>query len=219
MKQTMMIKLSAVFTVSTLLAFNVFADYSKSFEGYRIFKSNCSVCHGTDGRGFGPLAGKLGTKPADLTNNANLNEKSDRDLFRIIEGTAPHGTVSKDMPQWGMALPQTQIKSLVSYIRYLHSSKYPTIGNPLKGKDLYDENCVLCHGTDGKGEGVLTKVYNMEPADHTDAGRMNRMSNDKMRLIISHGEAGAGLMPAWSGTLSDSEIDNLIGYIRILSSK
>ena len=219
MRQTMMLKISAVFTVGTLLTFNVFADYSKSFEGYRIFKTNCSVCHGTDGRGFGPLAGKLETKPSDLTNNTMLKGKSDRDLFRIIEGTAPHGDVSKDMPQWGSAIPQTQINSLVSYIRYLHSSKHPSIGNPLTGKKVYDENCIICHGSDGKGGGVLTRVYDMDPADHTSATRMNRISNDKLRLIISHGEVGASLMPGWKGILSNEEIDDVISYIRILSSK
>ncbi len=219
MRQTMAWKIPAIFTVSMLLSSNAFADYSKSFDGYRIFRTDCFVCHGSDGKGNGPLASKLGTRPADLTNNARLEQMSDRELFRIIEGTAPHGQVSKDMPKWGLALPQTQIRSLVAYIRYLHSSKHPVSGNPQMGKQVYDNYCTLCHGPGGKGKGTITKVYDMEPADHTNASSMNRISNKKMHSIISNGGAAKSLMPGWKDILSDKEIEDVISYIRLLSAQ
>ena len=216
MKQTMSWKLAAILAIG-LLYTNAFADYSLSFDGYRIFRTNCFVCHGLDGTGNGPLAGKLETKPADLTDNDSLEKKSDRELFKIIEGTEPHGQVSDDMPQWGLAIPHTQIRSLVAYVRFLHRSKHPVTGNPQMGKRIYDDNCTICHGPGGKGEGTITKVYDMEPADHTDAGSMNRMSNEKIRSIIVNGSKGAKLMPGWKGILSDKEIEDVISYIRLLS--
>ena len=179
-----------VILVITLLSSNAFADYSKNFDGYRIFRTNCFVCHGLDGTGNGPLASKLETKPADLTDNDRLEKKSDRELFKIIEGTAPHGHVSNEMPQWGLAITQTQLRSLLTYVRYLHSSKHPVSGDPEMGKQVYDKNCTICHGADGKGEGTLTKIYDMEPVDHTDASSMNRISNEKIRSIISDGTKG-----------------------------
>ncbi len=218
MKQTMSWKLAAILALG-ILSSNTFADYSRSFDGYRIFRTNCVVCHGLDGTGDGPLAGKLETKPADLTDNDRLKKKSDRELFKIIEGTAPHGQVSGDMPQWGLAIPHTQIRSLLAYVRYLHGSKHPVSGNPIIGKQVYDDNCTICHGADGKGEGTITKVYDMEPADHTDAGSMNRMSNEKIRSIIANGSKGAKLMPGWKGFLSDKEIEDVISYIRLLSAQ
>ena len=193
-------KISTILAVG-MLSSNTFADHSKSFDGYRIFRTNCAVCHGLDGTGDGPLASKLETKPADLTDNDNLKKKSDRELFKIIEGTAPHGEVSSAMPQWGLAIQHTQIRSLLSYIRYLHGSKHPVSGNPLRGKQVYDNNCTICHGDDGKGEGTITKVYDMEPADHTDASSMNRMSNEKIHSIIYNGTKGSKLMPGWKDIL------------------
>jgi len=59
MKQTIKWKAPLIFTMGLLLSANVFADYSKSFDGYRVFKTNCFVCHGADGSGNGPLADKL----------------------------------------------------------------------------------------------------------------------------------------------------------------
>ena len=216
MKQKIVWKIPAVLVV--LLSSNTFADYSTSFDGYRIFRSNCSVCHGLDGTGDGPLASKLETKPADLTNNERLEKKSDRELFKIIEGKAPHGQVSDDMPQWGLAMPQIQIRSLLVYIRYLHGSKHPVSGNPEMGKQVYDNNCTICHGPDGKGKGMITKIYDMEPADHTDAGSMDQMSNEKLHSIIFHGTKGAKLMPGWKDILTEKEIEDVISYIRLLSA-
>ena len=218
MKQKMVRKIPAILAI-VMLSSNAFADYSKSFDGYRIFRTNCFVCHGLDGTGNGPLASKLDTKPADLTNNDRLKKKSDRELFKIIEGTAPHGQVSSDMPQWGLAIPQAQIRSLLTYIRYLHSSKHPVSGNPQMGKQVYDNNCSICHGPDGKGEGTITKVFDMEPADHTDASSMNLMSNEKIHSIISDGTRGAKLMPGWKDILSNKEIEDVISYIRLLSAQ
>ncbi len=218
MKQKMVWKIPAILAI-TMLSSNVFADYSKSFDGYRIFRTNCVVCHGLDGTGNGPLASKLETKPADLTNNDRLVKKSDRELFKIIEGTAPHGQVSGDMPQWGLAIPQTQIRSLLTYVRYLHSSKHPVSGNPEMGKRVYDDNCTICHGADGKGKGTIAEIYDMEPADHTDASILSRMSNEKIRSIIVDGTKGAKLMPGWKDILSDKEIEDVISYIRLLSAQ
>lgn len=217
MKQTIAWKTAAIFTIAMLLSSNAFADYSKSYEGYRLFKTNCFVCHGTDGSGNGPLASKLSVTPADLTSKGKMGQRSDRDLFKIIEGTAPHGQISKDMPKWGVSLPQTQINSLITYIRYLHTSKYPVSGNPQTGKQVYDNNCTICHGSGGKGKGALTKVYDMQPADHTDASSMNKISNVKMYYLISDGATGEKLMPGWKDTLSDKEIKDVISYIRLLS--
>ena len=98
MKQTMVWKIPAILVIG-ILSSNAFADYSKSFDGYHIFRTNCFVCHGADGTGDGPLASKLETRPADLTDNDRLEKKSDRELFKIIEGTAPHDQVSDNIPQ------------------------------------------------------------------------------------------------------------------------
>lgn len=219
MKHMKVWRIVAIFTAGMLLSSTAFAEYSKTFDGYRIFRTDCMVCHGIDGTGNGPLANKLATMPADLTNNGRLKHVTDRELFMIIEGTAPHGRVSSDMPKWGLALPQTQIRSLVAYIRYLHDSKHPILGNPQNGKQVYDNNCTICHGANGKGKGIITEVYDMEPADHTNADSMNLISNEKMHSIISNGTKGAKLMPGWKGLLSDKEIDDVISYIRLLSAQ
>ena len=217
MKLPSLIKSTLVILIGAFPFSNAQADFSKSYDGYMIFNNYCFICHGTGGKGDGPLASKLSTPVADLTNDASLSSKTDTQLIRIIEGTAPHGQVSSDMPRWSLAIPKTKIKSLVTYIRYLHKGPHPLPGNPGTGKEIYDSYCQQCHAADGEGDGILTKVFDIKPANHTKAEIMDKMGNNKMFKIISEGGAGSSMMPGWKNILSEDEINAVIAYIRLVA--
>lgn len=79
------------------------ADDRLVSEGRGLFVRHCASCHGAQGRGDGPIAGDLRTKPADLT---RLRTPGGRfpygELREIIDGrreVATHGP--RDMPVWG----------------------------------------------------------------------------------------------------------------------
>ena len=110
---------------------------------------------------------------------------------------------------------EAQIKSLVAYIRFLHQSKHNVLGDPELGKQIYLKSCAACHGPGGKGDGVMTNVLDMEPADHTKSGNMGTVSNKRLLEIVRDG--GDSYMPAWKEILSDEEIMAVVGYIRLLS--
>ncbi len=184
-------------------------------EGYKTFNRFCFLCHGRDGRGHGPLAEKLPVSPANLSESIKVEQKTDRELFRTIQGSAPHGTVSASMPRWGLAISEHDIYTLVDYIRFLHDSKFPQIGNPLLGKVVYEEHCTVCHGNNGEGAGMLTYVIGMNPADHTDSERMEQLSNEYLIRIINNGSIGNTLMPGWKGILTPKEVDDVVSYIRM----
>ncbi|MDH5485279.1 MAG: c-type cytochrome [Gammaproteobacteria bacterium] len=196
----------------------VYADFSKSFDGHTVFNTYCFICHGTEGKGDGPLAGKLQTKPADLTNNRRLSRRTDKELAHIIEGIIPHGQIGDEMPRWGLAIPKPKIESLVAYIRYLHQGAHALPGKPEQGKVIYDSYCKQCHAADGEGNGILTKVFDIKPANHTDAEIMDKISNKQLHAIIANGGAGASLMPGWKAILTDDDIDDVISYIRLLAA-
>jgi len=68
------------------------------------FTRYCASCHGVDGKGNGPMASLLTTKPNDLTQLAKKNNGKFPALrvARIIDGREPiaaHGPV--DMPVYG----------------------------------------------------------------------------------------------------------------------
>jgi mono/diheme cytochrome c family protein len=68
------------------------------------FQSSCASCHGTDGRGKGPVSEQLKVPPSDLTMLARNNNGvfPTNAVYETIYGskTVPaHGT--REMPIWG----------------------------------------------------------------------------------------------------------------------
>lgn len=101
--------------------------------GGEVFRTYCATCHGTSGRGDGPLAGAMRRRPADLTEIARRNggEYPSEVVFRTIDGKTPvRGHGGPDMPVWGDAFARARdggdattvkerIDSLVDFIRSL----------------------------------------------------------------------------------------------------
>ncbi len=101
--------------------------------GGEVFRTYCATCHGTSGRGDGPLAGSMRRRPADLTEIAKRNggEYPSEIVFRTIDGKTPvRGHGGPDMPVWGDAFSRARdggdaatvkerIDSLVDFIRSL----------------------------------------------------------------------------------------------------
>ena len=86
-------------------------DTSQAFRGQVIYQRFCAACHGTVGRGDGPLAAGLRSKPADLTRLATRNGgvfPFDK-VARAIDGrdtVRMHGP--SDMPVWGEVFSKTK---------------------------------------------------------------------------------------------------------------
>lgn len=77
-------------------------------------------------------------------------------------------------------------------------------------KTLYVNNCARCHGSDGRGDTQLGKLYG---APDLTAKNVKRTSRKRTANIIKNGD---GSMPAFSKKLSTAEINSLVGYIKTL---
>ncbi len=79
--------------------FDLFPQYD---AGRTAFLTNCSVCHGDDGKGRVPRSAELNTKPADLTTLAKINNGvfSPGAVYQMIDGReTTHRSI--EMPIWG----------------------------------------------------------------------------------------------------------------------
>lgn len=76
---------------------------------------------------------------------------------------------------------------------------------------VFQQNCATCHGSNGKG------VPAMQTPDFTNAVLQSTLSDQDIRNAIRNGKAN-GRMPAWSGKLSDAQINSLATYVRSFSS-
>lgn len=81
-----------------------------SIQGPALYKAYCAVCHGSDGKGSGPMAGSLKVKPTDLTrisarNHGNFPLAKVRKIISG-DGQLPGGHGTKEMPIWGPIFSQ-----------------------------------------------------------------------------------------------------------------
>lgn len=101
--------------IASLLAVAFFGAASAQEIGYgeAEFRDSCAVCHGPEGKGDGPLADELQTRPADLTRLAEKNggEFPYYRVFAVIDGryiVPGHG--ERDMPVWGRQFLDDDVK-------------------------------------------------------------------------------------------------------------
>ncbi len=86
-------------------------------------------------------------------------------------------------------------------------------GDTSKGKRLYEENCLVCHGQGGKGDGY--RVLNPPPADLTSPSVQKKLDADLFKTI--HDGRPNTAMGAWKWALSDEEAREVLAYVRSLS--
>ncbi len=81
------------------------------------FKELCVKCHGENGKGDGPAASTLETKPGDLTDCARMSRLSDEMMFKVIRDGGPAAGLSRAMSRFGDGLEDDEIKQMVLFVR------------------------------------------------------------------------------------------------------
>ena len=89
------------------------------------------------------------------------------------------------------------------------------------GFQLDNKYCARCHNPESTPERV-SNYDNLETKPHpfTEGDTLNKMSDADLTAIISHGGSAlnkSALMPPYGYTLSKTEIEALISYIRLIS--
>jgi hypothetical protein len=98
-----------------------------SLEGSDLFHSYCASCHGTDGRGAGPVAPALNTSVPDLTTIAKRHggifpAGHIRAIIAGDELVTAHG--SREMPVWGPVFHQIERDRDFGNVRLENVTRY-----------------------------------------------------------------------------------------------
>ena len=78
------------------------------------------------------------------------------------------------------------------------------------GREIYTNTCIRCHGIDGTGAMGINLVP--KPADLTSPAIQSRLDASLFKRI--HDGKPNTAMGAWSTTLSDDEIWDVLAYVR-----
>jgi cbb3-type cytochrome c oxidase subunit III len=192
-----------------------------SFEalarGRKVYESNCRHCHGAKGRGDGPVAKAVPAFAFPVATKSSL-DLSDGELFHIVSQGR------NNMPAHVRRLDAPDRWRLVHALRDLQRAEVARLGPAFEvpedprrlhlvssdyGRELFTENCASCHGADGRLQKPGVPTLNSPAA--------LAMADDAYYAdIIMHGRKGTQ-MPAWSGSLTATQLKSLIAYMRTWS--
>jgi len=96
------------------------------------------------------------------------------------------------------------------------------LGDPEKGKVVYEKYCFYCHGREGRGDGAIGIAVTPHPADFVGDKKKMAKSDEELIKSISEGikrDIGGEemAMPRWKDILSEEDMWNALAYARELS--
>lgn len=86
------------------------------------------------------------------------------------------------------------------------------VGDATRGKALYEQNCVACHGKNGDGQGPRAYFMTRKPADFMSARARAELNRPHLFQAISMGVKRTE-MPAWSKVLNAQQIADAAEYV------
>ena len=92
-----------------------------------------------------------------------------------------------------------------------------------RGKVVFEQNCVECHGAQGKGLPGDWRVRDAEgnfpppPLDDS-AHAWHHPTKVLLEVVREGSPGGAGNMPAWKDKLSEAQIQDVVVYVKSLWS-
>ena len=89
----------------------------------QMYQDTCSRCHGAQGYGDGPDGATLAAHPRNFHDCDIMARDSDEKVFEEIKGGSASIGRSNDMPSWGEALTDDEIRNLLAYVRKFCKTK------------------------------------------------------------------------------------------------
>lgn len=172
--------------------------------GEAAFGENCVACHGAGGAGstgFPALNDDVwlwGGKLADIKQTITYGIRNDNDNARYSQ-----------MPSFGKdgILDKEQVADVVEYVLSLSGQEHDA-AKAGKGAGIFQEQCSVCHGDDGKGN-------RMQGAPNlTDIKWLYGGTRADITYTVTN--ARFGVMPAWEDRLKPYTIDALAVYVHSL---
>ncbi len=215
-------------------------DPSLISEGTTLYLEHCSVCHGREADGKGPLASGFTPSPRDFT-KGNFKFRSTKvgeaptqaDLTKTIKNGIT-GSYGQSMPAFDFftdrelaALAEVigLVAGIKEYATPVAPPPRPRRANIAKGKALFQELlCARCHGDKGDGQGVLAATLKDEsgksirPADFRKGQFKGGNAPEDIWMRIYAGLDGTP-MPAFGRNTSAADIWAVTEYVMTLSNK
>lgn len=206
--------------------------------GQKIYVKNCSACHGDNGNTAVWARGGLNPPPRDFTSAAAKEELSRERMLTSVT----HGRPGTAMMPFASRLSPDEIEAVVDFVRaqFMMPSGVPSTpnavstpsqsvvakttvdsnlafpnalaGNKEKGREFFLNNCYVCHGKTGEGNGPRAHFNQPRPRNFTSDDTRANFNRPRLFDSIKNGKPGT-VMPAWGKVLSDQQIADVAEFV------
>ncbi|WP_275099044.1 c-type cytochrome [Sedimenticola hydrogenitrophicus] len=211
--------------------------------GRDVYYQNCFYCHGDLLDGKGHYAAGFNPQPINFQDATIIPQLQESFLFWRITTGGPglpkEGTPwNSAMPVWHEMLKEQDVWNVITFL-FDYNGQVPRIWDPavsktvtgmkdkvlakragIKGKELYQFRCEVCHGEQGMGDGIAAERMYPKPRDFslalfkykTTPGTTLPRDEDLFNTI-KYGLPGTG-MPGWGSMMTDDQIRSLLPVIK-----
>jgi cytochrome c oxidase cbb3-type subunit 3 len=174
-------------------------------RGRTVFGDNCAPCHGSGGAG---AKGYPNLNDDDWLWGGSLDQ-----IMQTIQFGARSGHAKAHEGQMlafgrDAILKRDEIVTVANYVRSLSGLSTAPGFDAAAGKKIFAENCVSCHGEDGKG--------NQDVGAPNLTDKIWLYGSDEATLVETVTNGRAGVMPAWNGRLDPVTIKALTVFVHSL---
>jgi mono/diheme cytochrome c family protein len=191
---------------------SIVTDPDKITDFNLLFKSNCSGCHGAEGKGGAALS---------ITDPVYLAIADDVLLRKVITNGITGTSMAAFAKSAGGMLTEKQVEILVRGLRE-HYAKPDALagvtvpsytaseaGDPSRGATVYGTFCASCHGPDGKGGSKASSIV--------DGTFLALLTNQELRTLVIVGRSDLGA-PDWRNNvpgkpMSSQEISDVVAWL------
>ena len=181
-------------------------------NGKQLYTTHCSACHGDNGDGGVGVPLSLPDFQYGITND-------------YLRKTIRLGRPGRIMPAFS-TLSDKEVTAIIKHIRgwapgkpFKYSDK--TINGDLKhGKQLYLQNCSVCHGVQGEG-GKGTGVTFSRPRELpiiapalNNPGFLASAPDMMIKTVLMNGREGTPMLSFLKHGLSENDINDVVSYVR-----
>lgn len=188
------------------------AGVSATETGATLFENNCAVCHGEKGKGGTGVPLALPDFQRQVDNE-------------FLYTTIRMGRPGRVMPAF-TSLSDAQVHKIIEYIRsftHVQAPKRNPVrihGNIAHGKQLFAQNCAVCHGDHGQG-GKGTGVTFSRPRDLpilapalNNAGFLASATDTMIKHTLLEGREGTPMNPFKGKAVKEQDINDIVAYVR-----
>jgi len=180
------------------------ASGSKAHKGAQLYARYCALCHGDNREGY------AADDSPSLISPELMGAASGGYLWNAVSYGRPGTPMAAFADSQGGPLSHGAQHALMDWlieesgVERKPVEDVPVAGDAALGASVYAKHCASCHGAQGEG-GTGTALAN--PVHLATA------SDAFIRYTVANGRTGTP-MAAFAGTLSDSEINDVVAFLR-----